>query len=364
MEWVVQKFTQLLDEIITINITDLHITSGDCPFIRTPKRDVEPITQFGSLTEADVIELIIFTHGSITPEKIQEAKKGINYIYEHKWTRFRANASHNKDGIAIALRTIKKNIPTAESVGLTDDILHLLQKDRGLILITGGTGSGKTTSMVAMIDYLNKYHHKHIITVEDPIEYLFQNNQSLIHQKQVWKHVETFDQAIRDAMREDPDILMVWEMRDMETISAVLTLAETGHLVLSTLHTNDVVQTFDRLVYAFPAQMQSQIRVQLALILVAVIGQIILPKLDGTGNVVAREVFINNDATRNIIIEWNINHLYSVMEIGQNDGMVLMDHRLIEMYEQKQIGHATMIRHIKDPHIMKQYLNPTPSTSA
>ena len=167
---------------------------------------------------------------------------------------------------------------------------------------------------MAMVDFINKNFHKHIITVEDPIEYILRNDKSLIHQKQVGKHVETFEQAIRDAMREDPDIIIVGEMRDQETISAVLTLAETGHLVISTLHTNDVVQAFDRLIYAFPAQMQSQIRIQLALVLTAVIGQIILPKRDGSGNVVAREVFINGEASRNLIMEGNISHLYGVME--------------------------------------------------
>ncbi len=194
-------------------------------------------------------------------------------------------------------------MPTAESVGLDADMLNILNADKGLILITGGTGSGKTTTLVAMLDYLNRTQHRHIITVEDPIEYIFQNQKSLIHQKQVGKHVSSFEQAIKDAMREDPDIIMVGEMRDMETISAVLTLAETGHLVLSTLHTNDVVQTFDRLVYAFPAQMQSQVRVQLALTLVAIIGQLILPKIDNSGNIAAREIFMNTDATRNLIIE-------------------------------------------------------------
>lgn len=167
---------------------------------------------------------------------------------------------------------------------------------------------------MAMIDYLNKNQHKHIITVEDPVEYLLKNDQSLIHQKQVGRHVRSFEQAIRDAMREDPDIIVVGEMRDQETISAVLTLAETGHLVISTLHTNDVVQAFDRLIYAFPAAMQSQVRIQLALVLLSVIGQIILPKKDGSGNLVAREVFVNNDSARNIIMEGNISHLYGVME--------------------------------------------------
>lgn len=182
-----------------------------------------------------------------------------------------------------------------------------------------------------MLDYLNKNSRKHIITVEDPVEYIIKNEKCLIHQKQVGKHVATFDQAIRDAMREDPDIIMVGEMRDQETISAVLTLAETGHLVISTLHTNDVIQTFDRLIYAFPGNMQSQVRIQLALVMNAIIGQVMLPGKDG-GNVVAREIFINTDPARNIIMDGNISHLYSVIETGKQEGQVMMQHALNDLH--------------------------------
>ncbi|MBP9812688.1 Flp pilus assembly complex ATPase component TadA, partial [Candidatus Gracilibacteria bacterium] len=263
-----QKFLQLMRESIRESITDIHLTSGQYPFIRMSSRDVEPVANFGVIGMNDLFDLALYMNPLVTKERIETATKGINFIYELEGTRFRGNVSKDNDGFAIAMRTIKKNTPSAESVGLTPNVLKLLKSDRGLILVTGGTGSGKTTSVMAMVDYLNKNYHKHIITVEDPIEYILKNEKSLIHQKQVGKHVETFEQAIRDAMREDPDILIVGEMRDQETISAVLTLAETGHLVISTLHTNDVVQAFDRLIYAFPAQMQSQIRIQLALVLV------------------------------------------------------------------------------------------------
>lgn len=289
-------------------------------------------------------------------EEVKNLQTGKNFIYEIEGTRFRVNVSRNQEGVAIAMRTIKKKIPTAESIGLNGTMLDLLQNDRWLVLITGGTGSGKTTTLIGMIDYLNKHYHKHIITVEDPIEYLLKNEKSLIHQKQVWKHVSTFDQAIRDAMREDPDILMVWEMRDMETISAVLTLAETGHLVLSTLHTNDVVQTFDRLIYAFPAAMQSQVRVQLALTLVAIVWQIILPHSDGKKSVVAREIFINSDATRNIIIDGNITHLYSSIETGKNEGMILMQQALDDLHASGQISLRTLLDHSKDKKSLDDYL--------
>lgn len=352
-----KNFLQLIGEVIAQGITDVHITSGQFPYIRVVSRDVEPVRSFGQTSFQDVMDIILYMSPVTTQEQIDTASTGINFIYEYQGTRFRANVSKDNDGIAIALRTIKKNTPTAEGVGLSENILKILHGDRGLILVTGGTWSGKTTTVMAMIDYLNKNSHRHIITVEDPIEYIIQNNQSLIHQKQVGKHVKTFDQAIRDAMREDPDVIIVWEMRDQETISAVLTLAETGHLVISTLHTNDVVQAFDRLIYAFPAQMQSQIRIQLALVLVCVIGQIILPRKDGSGNVVAREVFMNTDSSRNIIMDGNMSHLYSVMETGIQDGQVLMQNALIELHKTNQISGKTLIEHIKNPILLREYLN-------
>lgn len=353
---LIEKYLQLIDEVVKNRITDLHIGSGDFPYIRMTNRNVEPVTSFGKLNMDDIVEIICFMNPLLDKEKIQWITTGNNFIYENDGTRFRANVSKNQEGVSVALRTIKKDLPTADGVWLKQNLLKLLHEDKWLILITWGTGSGKTTTLMAMVNYLNENYHKHIITVEDPIEYVIKNNKSLIHQKQVGRHVSTFDQAIRDAMREDPDILVVGEMRDQETISAVLTLAETGHLVISTLHTNDVVQAFDRLIYAFPATMQSQVRIQLALVLLAVVGQIILPKKDESGNLVAREVFINNDSSRNIIMEWNISHLYSVMETGKQDGQIMMQQALIELHKTNQISNRTLMEHIKDPTRLKEYL--------
>lgn len=350
------KFLKFVDTVISNSITDMHISSNAYPYIRSASRDIKPIEQFWKLTYQELISLIIFMNPLLDQEKIEKVGTGISFIYEHNGTRFRANVSKNNDGIAIALRTIKKNTPTAESVGLDQNMLKLLSEDRGLILVTWGTGSGKTTTVIAMIDYLNKTQHKHIIMIEDPVEYIIKNNQSLIHQKQVGRDVISFEQAIRDAMREDPDIIVVGEMRDQETIAAVLTLAETGHLVISTLHTNDVVQAFDRLIYAFPATMQSQIRIQLALVVRAIIWQIILPKKDESGNLVAREIFMNNDSSRNLIMEWNLSHLYSVMETGKQDGQIMMQDAMIQLHKEDQISGKTLMQHIKDPNRLKDYL--------
>jgi twitching motility protein PilT len=352
-----QKFLQLIREAIRENITDIHLTARQYPFIRMTSRDVEPVVAFGVISLEDLFALVEYMAPQVTREHIDSSTRGTNFIYELDGSRFRANVSKDNDGFAIALRTIKKNTPTAEMVWLTPQILKMLHGDRGLILVTWWTWSWKTTTVMAMLDYLNKHTHKHIITVEDPIEYIIKNDKSLIHQKQVGKHVETFDQAIRDAMREDPDIIIVGEMRDQETISAVLTLAETGHLVISTLHTNDVVQAFDRLIYAFPAGMQSQIRIQLALVLVSVIGQIILPKKDGSGNIVAREIFINGDASRNLIMDWNISHLYGVMETWSQEGQVPMQNALINLHKEWKISGKVLMEHIKNPTVLREYIN-------
>lgn len=353
---LINDYNLLLKEVINAGMTDLHISSEEFPYVRVPSRNVEPVTRFGKLTYADLITIIHYMDPSVTEDMIQNKKEGINFVYQFEGTRFRANVSKNTNGVAIAMRTIKKTIPTAESVWLDENILKLLESDRGLILVTGGTGSGKTTSVIAMIDYLNHHSHRHIITVEDPVEYVLKNEKCLIHQKQVGKHVPSFDQAIRDAMREDPDIIMVGEMRDQETISAVLTLAETGHLVISTLHTNDVIQTFDRLIYAFPGNMQSQVRIQLSLVITAIIGQIILPHKNGTGNVVAREVFINTDASRNIIMEGNISHLYSVVETGKKEWQIMMQDAINALHRTWQISNQTLLQHIKNPMILRDYI--------
>ncbi len=353
---MVDKFHKFVDIVIANSITDMHISSGSYPYIRSANRDVKPIEQFGILTYDEVISLIIYMNPLLIQDKIEHTGTWVSFIYEYNGTRFRANVSKNNEWIAIALRTIKKNTPTAESVWLDQNILKLLSEDRGLILVTWGTGSGKTTSVIAMIDYLNKTQHKHIIMIEDPVEYIIKNNQSLIHQKQVGRDVITFEQAIRDAMREDPDVIVVGEMRDQETIAAVLTLAETWHLVISTLHTNDVVQAFDRLIYAFPATMQSQIRIQLALVVRAIVWQIILPKKDETGNLVAREIFLNTDSSRNLIMEWNLSHLYSVMETGKQDGQIMMQDAMIDLHRNDLISWKTLMQHVKDPGRLKDYL--------
>lgn len=214
--------------------------------------------------------------------------------------------------------------------------------------MTGPTGTGKSTNIAAMIDYINKNFSKHIITIEDPIEFEFHNDKSLINQREIGIHTESFPSAIRAALREDPDVIVIGEMRDPETIKAAITLAETGHLVFSTLHTNDTVQTIDRIVDVFHPEQQDQIRMQFAMSLLGVVSQRLLPRNDMDGRIAAREILLNNDAVRNLIITGKTHQLYSVLEVGQKNGMILMDKYLIALFKKGFISKETLLSFARD----------------
>lgn len=222
-------------------------------------------------------------------------------------------------------------------------------------MITGPTGSGKSTTMATMLEYINRTMRRHVITLEDPVEFVYQNKLSLFHQRELGKHFDTFDDGIRSIMREDPDVIVIGEMRDLATIEAAISLAETGHLVFSTLHTNDTVQTVDRIVQSFPANMQNQIRMQLGLTMKAIVSQILLPKKDGSGRVVAREIMFNNDSIRNLIVRGETQHLYSTLEISKQDKMILMDESLQKLVEKDEISENTAKHSMRDSSRLKMF---------
>lgn len=258
---------------------------------------MSPVVAFGKVTETDMITIISYC----IPKPFTEHT--IDTSYERNRTRFRVNISRViNGGITIAMRMIPSIIPEPESIGLPKHLLDLTIAEKGIVLITGPTGSGKSTTMAAMLEHINRNTQKHIITLEDPVEFIYENKKSLIHQRELGKQYESFPDGIRSILREDPDVIVVGEMRDLDTIRAAVTLAETGHLVFSTLHTNDTVQTVDRIIQSFPPDEQAQIRMQFSLALKAIVSQVLLPKADGTGLVVAREVMLNNDSIRNLII--------------------------------------------------------------
>ena len=329
------KFISLVDEVIKMKVSDLHLTSESVPYIRNKIGDIMPVDKYGVITWFDIEAICEFLLGRRFDERT------LDVSYAQGGARFRVNMSRTIKGITIAMRMIPSIIPSAAEISLPDSILKATLSEKGIILITGPTGSGKSTTMATMIDHINATSHRHIITLEDPVEFIYQNRKSLIHQRELGKQFHTFSDGIRSILREDPDVIVIGEMRDLETMEAAITLAETGHLVLSTLHTNDTVQTVDRIIQSFPASSQNQIRMQFALSMRAILTQILLPKSDTTGRIVAREIMFNNDSVRNLIIRGDTQSLYSVLELGKQDGMILMDESLVKLVRGGQIHART-----------------------
>ncbi|MFA6091235.1 MAG: PilT/PilU family type 4a pilus ATPase [Candidatus Gracilibacteria bacterium] len=351
---IVQKFKQLLDDMVQTQIPDIHFTAGSTPHIRKHSGDIEMLQSFGITEKEDILTIVREMIGQERSDKLIKNHEG-DFSYAHGINKFRVNVFENVKGFGIAIRYIPTNIPTCKELSVSDEMIALLQKTKGLILVTGPTGSGKSTTLAAMIEYINTTMKKHIITIEDPIEFNFQGKECLIHQREVGTHTDSFARAIKSALREDPDIIMVGEMRDPETIQAALTLAETGHLVLSTLHTNDTVQSIDRIIDAFPTAQQSQVRVQLAMSLSAVMSQTLLPKKNSGGRIVAREILMNNDAVRSIIIQGNTHQLYSMIELSGSEGMILMDKYLEMLYNKNMITKETFASRVRDKDLIEKF---------
>jgi twitching motility protein PilT len=245
--------------------------------------------------------------------------------------RQRVNIYRQQGALTAAIRVINTDTPTFEQLQLPEVLRDLTKEPRGLVLITGPTGSGKSTTLAAMIDYINKNRACHILTVEDPVEYVYKQNKSFIHQRDIGTDIDTFASALRSAMREDPDVILVGEMRDYETISAAITAAETGHLVLSTLHTTGAAATIDRIIDVFPPHNQQQIRTQLASTIKGVITQTLLPKASGTGRVAAFEIMLGSDAILNLIRESKGHQINSTIQMSGKQGMVLLDNCLADL---------------------------------
>ncbi|MCA9563781.1 MAG: PilT/PilU family type 4a pilus ATPase, partial [Myxococcales bacterium] len=266
--------------------------------------------------------------------------------------RFRVNAYYQKGHMAVAMRSIPSRVPDPDTLCLPKPLLRLADKPHGLVLVVGPTGSGKTTTLASLVDRINRNRACRIITVEDPIEYTHVSEMSTIDQREVFADTRSFSAALKYILRQDPDVILVGEMRDLETVHAALTAAETGHLVLATLHTNDAVQTIDRIVDVFPSHQQTQARSQLAASLVAVVSQRLLPRADGTGRVPAFEIMMATTAIRTLIRDNKMHQAFSVMESSRKDGMVTMDWSLKELYEYNIISYDDALRYVRQPGIL------------
>ena len=338
--------TELMQATVDEGASDLHIRAGIPPSLRihgslTPL-DVPP------LTEEDTRALVY----SFTPEDKQhelENNGGADFATSLGETRFRTSVFKERNRYGIVMRMIPATLLTLKQIGLPDEIQELLFKPRGLILVTGPTGSGKSTTLASMLNIINQQRDCHIITIEDPIEYYHPHKQCIVTQREIGHDVPSFAEAIRRALRQDPDVILVGEMRDLETMQAAITAAETGHLVFATLHTTGAAATVDRIVDAFPMDQQDQIRTQLSVGLVAVISQLLLKRVDKPGRVAAFEIMISTPSVRSHIRDNKTFQINSDIQTGAKFGMVSLDNHLLELYQRGMIAYDDLVTKSQDP---------------
>jgi twitching motility protein PilT len=318
--------------LLDCRATDLHFSVGSTPRVRIDGQLLA--VPESEATNDETLERIL--HGLLGSEGMEEFRHHRQADFAFTWNgedrteRFRGNAYIQLSGMGLALRHIPGVIPEPEEIGLPASVRALLTRPHGLVLVTGPTGSGKSTSLAAMLHWINHARPVHVLTIEDPVEYVHRSDVALVNQREVGDDVPSFGAGLRAALREDPDVVLVGEMRDLETISLTLTLAETGHLVFATVHTNDAAQTVDRIIDAFPEGQQEQVRAQLSMTLAAVISQRLVPKIGG-GRVAAFEVLVGNHAVSNVIREGKVRQLRNMIATGQREGMVVLEQSLSDL---------------------------------
>lgn len=328
---------ELLELVVEAKGSDLHMAVGIPPTYR-----VDGDLLVGNYTKFTAQILQRMSYDILTDEQIQRFENTLELDFSYqlgKSSRFRVNLFRDRGSVAAAFRTIPYVIPTMEELGLPEICRELTKKNRGLILVTGPTGSGKSTTLASMLGEINRNYRRHIITVEDPIEYLHTHQSCIINQRELGQDTRSFPNALRAALREDPDILLVGEMRDLETMDLAIHAAETGHLVFATVHTSSAAQTVDRIVDVFPVEQQEQIRVMLSNNLVAVLTQQLLPKASGRGRICAQEIMIASPAIRNLIREAKAHQINSIIQTSAHLGMKTMDQCLRDLYNQNIIGY-------------------------
>lgn len=351
-------FTQLVTHMVETGASDLHLTVGAPPMVRRHGR-LRPVPDQEKLGPAECRELV---YGLLNTDQRRrlETERQVDFAYPvPALARFRVNAFQQRGSIGAALRMIPARIQELEELGMPPVLRQFTRLPRGFVLVTGPTGSGKSTTLAAMLDVINREREEHILTIEDPIEFLHRHQRCIVNQRELGQDAATFELALKAALRQDPDVILVGEMRDIETMSTALTAAETGHLVFATLHTQDAAQTIDRIIDAFPAAQQAQIRTQLSVALQGVVSQQLLPTADGTGRVCASEVLVPTPAVRNLIREAKTYQIPSAMQTSRASGMQTMDASLAKLVldgsitrtlaERRSSTPAEMARLIDDP---------------
>ena len=347
---------QLLKTMVEYGGTDLHITVDSAPQVRIDGRMV-PL----KLPPLDAAQTRWLCYGIMTDQQKHRLEEDLEVDFSFGLqgvSRFRANVFNQRGATAGAFRSIPEVIRSFDQLGLPPIVQTLCEKPRGLVLVTGVTGSGKSTSLAAMIDRINETEPMHILTVEDPVEYTHRHKRSLVNQREIHADTQSFKKALRAALRQDPDVVLVGELRDLETIEAALTIAETGHLTFGTLHTNSCVQTINRVIDVFPAHQQPQIRAQLSLVLEGVLCQSLIPKASGKGRSLALEVMVPNSAIRNLIRDDKIHQIYGTMQTGQlKFGMQTFNQSLSELVLKGEITQDMAFSYSSNPEELRELIN-------
>jgi twitching motility protein PilT len=344
-----------LKEMVERGASDLHVTPGIPPMIRV-RGELVPL-DYPPLKPLDTRQLCYSVLTDVQKHRFEENQELDLSFGVRGLSRFRANIFMQRGALAGAFRLIPYQIRSFEELGLPTIVSELCEKPRGLILVTGPTGSGKSTTLASMIDKINTERREHIITIEDPIEFTHQHKSCIVNQREVHQDTKSFHSALRTILRQDPDVVLIGEMRDLETVEAALTVSETGHLTFGTLHTNSCVQTINRVIDVFPAHQQPQVRAQLSFVLEGVMCQSLIPTMDGRGRTLAMEIMVPNPAIRNLIREDKIHQVYSQIQVGQaKSGMQTMNQSLLMLYHRRVISFDDAMSRSSDPDELKQMM--------
>ena len=347
-------FADILIEVIEAEASDLHLTVGAPPMVR--EKGKLRALDYPKLSGQDTREIVYSILNNDQRKKLEnEWQIDLSYSVPGR-ARFRVNAYFQRASIGAVMRTIPQDIPAFSSLGLPEILKDFIRKPRGFVLVTGPTGSGKSTTLASMIDMINEERHEHIMTVEDPIEFLHRHKNCVVNQRELGSDATSFAAALKSALRQDPDVILVGEMRDLETMSTAITAAETGHLVFATLHTQDTAQTIDRIVDSFPPAQQHQVRTQLSIALQGVVTQQLIPTADGRSRVCACEIMVPTPAVRNLIREGKTHQLYSALQTGGQHGMQTMDAALADLVRAGKLSQKVAEARSSTPEELKRLL--------